>query len=453
MAPTEQSSTPAVTSSVSDPVPAAGMKIHPLAELFPQMEGQEFEDLVEAIRQHGQVEPVVLLHGKDDSEEPTLLDGRNRQRACERLGIETKYTDFELLGQTCIPEQYIWDKNVQRRHLTDDQRAELVLAWKPHLEEEARKRMAAGGGDRKSQDARKSGVAISPDPIPDAGRTRHKLAEKAGVSDHKMRLAEDIEADPELRKEVRTGKAKLAAASKRAKAKTSREPVSASVKKACGNKSDAWRMTFRTHWDHGTAKDHAWAIRVYLKREVITVQATESKAAGKKPTGKKKKKRRTAPRKRVSHSRAARCADATERLDKVAAEARDIADCLTGKEQTVEGLRKIQTRIRGLEVSALVEELEDLKEGIETWRDNMPENLQGGDMYSTLDETANILDNAVSELSGLNPPGFPLPEKDADVHVGAIKLDGLVAALREYADAIEGQTGELENAELPGMMG
>jgi hypothetical protein len=53
--------------------PEQKFEYHPAANLFPLMdpESKEFKDLVENIRQKGQVEPAVLHDGK-------ILDGRNR---------------------------------------------------------------------------------------------------------------------------------------------------------------------------------------------------------------------------------------------------------------------------------------------------------------------------------------------------------------------------------------
>jgi hypothetical protein len=137
-------------------------------------------------------------------------------------------------------------------------------------------------------------------------------------------------------------------------------------------------------------------------------------------------------------------------------EARTIADSITGEShQTIGGLRQAQVRINALNLAPTVDELETLKDEIESWRDNMPENLQGSEKYNTLDETANLLEGVIGELGSLQPPNLQLPEKDQDVDLERTKagLGDLAAALRQYAEAIDSQTIELENAEFPGMMG
>ena len=87
--------------------------IHPVAALFPFIEGPAFDEFVEDIRQNGQREPVVLdATGR-------LLDGRNRARACRILGIEVKETRYTGDDATA----WIISHNVHRRHLTESQRA------------------------------------------------------------------------------------------------------------------------------------------------------------------------------------------------------------------------------------------------------------------------------------------------------------------------------------------
>jgi len=56
-------------------------EIHPLAAEFPDMSEEQIAELAEDIKLNGQLEPIVLLHGK-------ILDGRNRYRACQIAGVE-----------------------------------------------------------------------------------------------------------------------------------------------------------------------------------------------------------------------------------------------------------------------------------------------------------------------------------------------------------------------------
>jgi ParB-like nuclease domain len=57
---------------------------HPLADVFPLMQGAEFKDLLEDIKANGQLEPIVLYENK-------ILDGRNRYRACQASGVVPTY--------------------------------------------------------------------------------------------------------------------------------------------------------------------------------------------------------------------------------------------------------------------------------------------------------------------------------------------------------------------------
>lgn len=103
----------------------AGLKVHPAASLFPLIEDDaengkaEFALLVEDMRIHGQRDPVTLWSHDGDQ---FVLDGRNRLRACEELGIEPKY-DF-YTGDD--PVGFIISANLRRRHLGTSQRAMIA---------------------------------------------------------------------------------------------------------------------------------------------------------------------------------------------------------------------------------------------------------------------------------------------------------------------------------------
>jgi ParB-like chromosome segregation protein Spo0J len=93
------------------------LPLHPLAENFPPLEGTDFEELVADIKQHGLNEPIVVFEGK-------ILDGRNRARACEKAGVEPRYTPFK--GDTKDATAFVISANVHRWHLTPKQKRERI---------------------------------------------------------------------------------------------------------------------------------------------------------------------------------------------------------------------------------------------------------------------------------------------------------------------------------------
>ena len=99
------------------------LKIHPAAELFPLMSEPELRELGEDIKAKGTIHhPIVLYQGK-------LLDGRNRLDAMEMVGF-----DFDLerghavhhLDRSTDPYEYVISANLHRRHLTSEQKRELI---------------------------------------------------------------------------------------------------------------------------------------------------------------------------------------------------------------------------------------------------------------------------------------------------------------------------------------
>ena len=85
---------------------------HPIAEVFPLIEGDDFETFADDIAAKGQREPIVIFQNK-------ILDGRNRERACKARGIEPKYTEFSEDD----PVGYVVSKNLARRFMNESQRA------------------------------------------------------------------------------------------------------------------------------------------------------------------------------------------------------------------------------------------------------------------------------------------------------------------------------------------
>jgi hypothetical protein len=112
------------------PVVAPAFQIHPLAEIFPLMNEKEFEKLVADIKTNGVIEALWMSDGK-------VIDGRNRLRACQQLGITPSTREWDGKGSLL---EFIISLNLHRRHLKERQRAMIAARMKPAFEEEAQRR-------------------------------------------------------------------------------------------------------------------------------------------------------------------------------------------------------------------------------------------------------------------------------------------------------------------------
>ena len=168
-----------------------GYKVHPAASRFSLIVGKDFDDLVEAVRRAGTVAAVEFHNG-------LLTDGRNRVRALEELRrqgivIELPTTEWQPTGDETI-EEHIYSVNVNRRHLTPDQRVAHAIEFLPIIRKSRHERQAAS---RFVADDRNTVAQNSPPPEgtgekpsrtsqeKDAASSVGQLATLAGVTRHK----------------------------------------------------------------------------------------------------------------------------------------------------------------------------------------------------------------------------------------------------------------------------
>ena len=110
----------------------AELTFHPAASIFPLMQGEEYQQLLYDIQEHGLREPILLCDGQ-------ILDGRNRFRVCREIGIEPAFRKWDGKGGSS-PLSVVLSLNLHRRHLTSSQRAAIAVEILPMLEAEAKER-------------------------------------------------------------------------------------------------------------------------------------------------------------------------------------------------------------------------------------------------------------------------------------------------------------------------
>lgn len=149
--------------------------VSPIAEIYPLMASVELAELAGSIRRNGLREPVVL---RPDG---SVLDGRNRLRACEIAGVQPRFVEFNGTDREAL--DFVVDTNSHRRHLNDGQRALIA----------ARLATFQHGGRRD---------------VPDSGLlTQKEAAQRLGVSERTVRDGKVIldHASAELADDVEQG--------------------------------------------------------------------------------------------------------------------------------------------------------------------------------------------------------------------------------------------------------
>lgn len=103
------------------------IQIHPVAEIFPRILGEDFLALKADIKKNGLIEAIWTYQG-------AIIEGRNRYYACTDIGVEPRYREYT--GDD--PLGFSISLNLTRRHLTDGQR-QMVGAAIANIEHEQKK--------------------------------------------------------------------------------------------------------------------------------------------------------------------------------------------------------------------------------------------------------------------------------------------------------------------------
>lgn len=212
-------------------------KIHPAAELFPMMTGDEFGSLVESIKSQGLREAAWLTTDGD------LLDGRNRVAACEKAGVQPTFRVYD--GDD--PVSFVVALNLDRRHLTAGQRAMLALKLVPMYEAEGVAAKSAGGLEAGRGRPKGKVGADLPQPIERGPRARDKAGVAAKVSGRAVAQAKRVsEHDAELAAKVESGEIALDRADRIVKDRKRTEKREEEAKQRATIVKTGTRMDLRT---------------------------------------------------------------------------------------------------------------------------------------------------------------------------------------------------------------
>lgn len=175
-------------------------KAHAVAALFPELTGVGYTELVADIRANGLHQPIML------HPDGSIIDGRNRHRACLEAGVAPRFDTWDGKGSLIA---LVVSLNLHRRHLNESQRAMLGAQLKPMFEDEAKQRYLA----TQNNDRGRAALANLPELV-EPGNSRDKAAATVNTSPRSVETAVKVlkTGAPELIAAVKAGKVSVHAA-------------------------------------------------------------------------------------------------------------------------------------------------------------------------------------------------------------------------------------------------
>ena len=150
-------------------VDSGTLKRHSLSAIFGDMPADDFQSLLESVDRDGFIDPIVRIH------EGQILDGWHRYRAAQELNLirRLKFQEWrEDRDEDGDPKAFVLARNIERRHLSASQRAQIAVAFNGRF---------GHGGDR----SKETNVHL---------KTQAQLADEVKVSAKTIQRATQIEA-------------------------------------------------------------------------------------------------------------------------------------------------------------------------------------------------------------------------------------------------------------------
>lgn len=182
------------------------------ASLIPPLTPEEYKALSVSIQEEGCRDPLVIW--ESDTDGPVLLDGHNRLRICEQLGVHYRLLAVPDVQNRAQAKLWMLKNQLARRNLTPEQASQL-RGQRYNLE-----RHAAGRPSRLDNVAKTATLRAAEEAQPPNRRdaTAERLADEYKVSPRTIRtdaqyaaavdtLTENV--GPEVRQDILAGKSPL----------------------------------------------------------------------------------------------------------------------------------------------------------------------------------------------------------------------------------------------------
>jgi ParB-like chromosome segregation protein Spo0J len=230
---------------------------NPICLVMPSADEDELQNLVDDIRAHGLLDPIVLF-------EKRILDGRNRAAACESAGVAPRYVEFAGTREEAL--MFVVSHNLKRRHLTKQAIADTLVAaedfnleyelgepaTQPDIKMSAQKQKTASSREL----AKAAGGAVSREMINATRKVKEKAEPELQEAVRKGRIgvqdaAKAADLPPEQQKAIAASPKPRRAAQEAAEA-----AKNASTSFASGEGDP--RAALRKAWEKATALRRLW---------------------------------------------------------------------------------------------------------------------------------------------------------------------------------------------------
>jgi hypothetical protein len=148
-------------------------------QYLPQMTEKDYERLKDSIRRSGGLWPG---HEIEVDEDGVILDGHHRAKACAELGVDCPARVRTDLTTEDEKFAYIWSINMARRHLSIEQKREMVRLYLTRFPDRSNRQVAETAGlDHKTVGVVRQGMEASGE-IPQTVRPHQRKDQRSAPS-------------------------------------------------------------------------------------------------------------------------------------------------------------------------------------------------------------------------------------------------------------------------------